>query len=193
MENNSLFHSSEKYINAFVKNDRTLLNELYEKFRPMIRCMVLQNNGTESDADDILQDALLALYCKAKTGKLVIKEFDNFFYGVCKHKLLDKLNSEKKFLKGAMKDLNYYSGADNFEAYEDHRLYQQRLELVAEKFAELGVRCKELLYLSWKGISLTEVAVKLNVSYSYCRKNKSESIKRLKTLVRQSSKFELLK
>src|SRR3954454_7221913 len=99
MKDNSMFHLNEKYIIALVKNDRTLLNELYEKFRPIIRCMVLQHNGSESDADDILQDALVALYSKARAGKLVVKEFDCFFYGVCKHKLLDKLNSEKKFLK----------------------------------------------------------------------------------------------
>ena len=52
-------------------------------------------------------------------------------------------------------------------------------KLFLEKLNELGEGCRELLRQSWKGIHLNEIAVKLNISYAYARKKKTECMAKL--------------
>ena len=54
-------HPDQKYINALLENDATVLEELYQRFSEKIKWMIIRNNGTETDAADIFQDALLSI------------------------------------------------------------------------------------------------------------------------------------
>ncbi|MBX3254602.1 MAG: sigma-70 family RNA polymerase sigma factor [Chitinophagaceae bacterium] len=188
-------HPDQKYITALVENDVVLLDELYRKFSGKIKWMVLQNNGSETEAADIFQDALLSIYNKAKTGDFTLTcPLEAFLYLVCKNKWLNVLN-KKKTQKVTNTDTDgfNYIGEDNFKLAEDCVLQQERSNLLAEKLAEMGESCKQLLKLSWSGISMDEVAKKLNVTYAYARKKKSECMARLISLVKQSPKFNSLK
>ncbi|MGN6436429.1 MAG: RNA polymerase sigma factor [Agriterribacter sp.] len=188
-------HPDQKYITALVENDTVVLDELYRKFSGKIKWMVLQNNGTETEASDIFQDALLSIYNKAKVGAFELTcPLEAFLYLVCKNKWLNVLN-KKKTHKVTNTDTDGFShiGEDNFKLAEDCVLQQERSNLLMEKLAEMGESCKQLLKLSWSGISMDEVAKKLNVTYAYARKKKSECMAKLIGLVKQSPKFNSLK
>src|SRR4051812_22625784 len=89
-------HPDQKYIDALLNNDAILLNELYQKFSGKIKSMVLQNNGSETDATDIFQDALLSVYYTAKTkGFLLTCPLEAFLYRICKNKWMNELNKRK--------------------------------------------------------------------------------------------------
>src|SRR4051794_40647617 len=78
-------HPDQKYIEALVNNNTVVLNELYKKFSGKIKFMVLKTNGTEADAADIFQYALMSIYRKAKTkGFRLSCPFEAFLYLVCK-------------------------------------------------------------------------------------------------------------
>ncbi len=62
--------TDQKYINALLSNDLKILEELYEKFSGAIKCMVLQNNGTETDAADIFQESVLPFIIKQEKTNL---------------------------------------------------------------------------------------------------------------------------
>ena len=59
-------HQDQRYIEALGNNDPQMLEEIYKKFSGKIKWMVMQNNGSEADAADIFQEALLTIYRKAK-------------------------------------------------------------------------------------------------------------------------------
>ncbi|MBX2920802.1 MAG: sigma-70 family RNA polymerase sigma factor [Chitinophagaceae bacterium] len=188
-------HPDQKYITALVENDPVLLEELYLRFSGKIKWMILQNNGTETEAADIFQDALLSIYNKAKTGDFTLTcPLEAFLYLICKNKWLNVLNKKKtqKVTNSDTDGFNYI-GEDNFKLAEDCVLQQERSNLLAEKLAEMGESCKQLLKLSWSGISMDEVAKKMNVTYAYARKKKSECMARLIKLVKESPKFNSLK
>lgn len=188
-------HPDQKYITALVENDTVVLDELYRKFSGKIKWMVLQNNGTETEASDIFQEALLSIYNKAKTGDFQLTcPLEAFLYLICKNKWLNVLNKKKTHkVTNTDTDGFNYIGEDNFKLAEDCVLQQERSNLLAEKLAEMGESCKQLLKLSWSGISMDEVAKKLNVTYAYARKKKSECMAKLINLVKQSPKFNSLK
>jgi RNA polymerase sigma factor (sigma-70 family) len=192
--NNTVQHCDQRYINALLTNDTVLLEELYQKYSGKIKRMVLQNNGTETDAADIFQEALLFLYHKAKTQSFVLTcPLDAFLYMICRHKWLNEL-SKRKSRKVTTNDINKFAniGENSFQLAEQSRLQQQRKELLEEKLSKLSERNKKLLALCWRHKSLEEVAKTMNVTYGYVRKKKSECVKKLANLMKQSPQFSSL-
>ncbi|PSR53574.1 sigma-70 family RNA polymerase sigma factor [Adhaeribacter arboris] len=186
-------HSDQKYIEALLNNNRVLLDELYRKFSGKIKRMILSNNGTEADAADIFNEALLTLYHKASTQNFELScPLDAFLYIVCKNKWLNELNKRKN-KRVILEDDEINLEEDSFKMAEDLILQEQRYKLLTEKVAELGNTCQQLLQLSWSGNSMEEVAQILRVTYGYARKKKSECMARLITLIKQSTQFNSLK
>lgn len=188
-------HSDQKYINALLNNDAVLLEELYQKFSAKIKSMVLQNNGTETDAADIFQDALLSIYQKAKTKNFLLTcPLEAFLYLICKNKWMNEL-SKRKSHKVKFTDTETYEniGYDRFKQIEECELQQARKDLLTEKLNKLSKSSQEILRLSWSGKSMEEVARIRNISYGYARKKKSEAMAKLTKLVKQSPEFSTLK
>ncbi len=187
-------HPDQKYIDALLMNDAVLLDELYKKYSGKIKWMVLQNNGTEADAADIFQDALISIYQKARTkGFKLTCPMDAFLYLICKNKWLNELDKRKNRPVTIIEGEGYNLGEDSFKLAEDCLWQEERLNLLGEKIGELGDVCQQLLYLSWSGINMEEVAEKLNLTYGYARKKKSECLAKLVTLIKQSTKYNALK
>ncbi len=57
-------------LEQIVKGDESALDYLYKKHYRMMLRLVLNNNGTEDEAKDIYQDALIAFWQKANSGKI---------------------------------------------------------------------------------------------------------------------------
>jgi len=188
-------HSDKKYVEALLANDEPLLRELYGKCFGKIRNLVIHNHGTIDDAWDLLQEAMLSVFYKLKQKPFTLAcPFDAFIYIVCRNLWIKKLR--KKSLNGVTFDVEegyYLKGEDDLALAEECRQQQERRNLFLEKLNELGEGCRELLQEHWKGIHLHEIAVKLNISYAYIRKKKSECMAKLVMLMRQSPQYEQLR
>jgi len=188
-------HSDQRYIEALLNNDAILLKELYQKHFGKIRQMALKNNGTEQEAADLFQDALLSIYKKARTSGFTLTcPLDAFLNVICRNKWMSELNKRKQ-RKVTITDPQRYNdvGDDSLQLIEDCQLLQSRHSLLADQLAKLGDSCKQLLRLSWSGKSMDEVAEILKISYGYARKKKSECMARLIELVKESPQFNSLK
>jgi RNA polymerase sigma factor (sigma-70 family) len=193
-------HPDQKYIDALLKNDQKLLYELYQKCFPAIRTTVLKNNGTETDAADIFQDALVDLFRKAKTSPVILHaSICAYLNGMCRNKWYDELGKKKHLEEAFNHSKGNNAGEESFTLSEEHRLAQARLNLIRKKFEALGERCKELLRLSWrknamgKRRSTDEIAEIFKVTSGYVRKKKSECIVKLIRLVMEDPEFKNLK
>src|SRR4051812_40466551 len=120
-------HTDQKYIEAILNNDATILQELYQKFSGKIKWMVLQNSGTEEDAADIFQEALLSIYHKAKTQNFTLTcPFDAFLYIICKNRWLSQLNKRKTEGVTIADTEGYIVAEDSFMLAEECWLEQAR-------------------------------------------------------------------
>src|SRR5690606_32863173 len=187
-------HPDQKYIEALLNNDLKLLDELYKKYSGKIKWMVIRNNGTEADAADIFQDALLSIYHKARTKGLQLTcPLDAFLYLICKNKWLNELAKRKSRPVTITEDEGYNIGEDGFQLAEECQLQEERLQLLSEKIEELGDACRELLHISWSGKTMEEVAERMGFTYGYARKKKSECMAKLVALIKKSARFSTLK
>lgn len=187
-------HPDQKYVEALINNDTLLLEELYQKYSGKIKWMVLQNNGSEAEAADIFQEALLAIYKKTIANSFVLTcPLEAFLYLICKNKWMNEL-SKKKSSRVTIQDTDVYNiGEDAFKEAEVYKVEQDRKELLIQKVAELCESCRQLLDLSWTGKPMDEVAKILNVTYGYVRKKKCECMAKLVNLVKQSDQYNSMK
>ncbi len=186
-------HADQKYIEALIHNDEKLLHELYEKYSPAIRNMVVKNSGTDEEASDLFQEVLIAIYQRAKKEDFRLTcPIGAYLHLLCKNRWINELNKKNKKRVTSIDDLGYNIGSDVFKEVAIIENQRERLHLLQSKLSELGSGCHELLQLNWSGHSLEEVAKKLNSTYGYIRKKKSECMGKLIELVKKSPSFKSL-
>jgi RNA polymerase sigma factor (sigma-70 family) len=186
-------HIDQRYIKGLLNNDTTLINEIYSKYSGKVAGMIVANNGSQDDASDIFQEALVDIYKKAATGNFILTcPFEALLIIICKNKWITILEKNKR--QGVtFKDPEGYSyGTDTFKETEQVTQYNERRNLLEAKFTELGEGCRELLQHSWGGKAMDEVAQLLKVTYAYVRKKKSECMGKLTELIKKSSDYKLL-
>jgi RNA polymerase sigma factor (sigma-70 family) len=164
-------HPDQKYITAFIDNDRRVQWEMYKNlkrdFVPLIEAMVLKNSGTLAEADELFQNSMVALYDKAMTGTLVLtRKLDCYLYGICRNQWMTKLNHKKKGFKEISRHIIEHYSNDGFEmsAREAEAMKKQRIEFLWEMLSQLGKSAQEVELLLLRGKSPKEIAQILNKS-----------------------------
>ncbi|HRH61224.1 MAG TPA: RNA polymerase sigma factor [Chitinophagaceae bacterium] len=186
-------HTDTKYIQALADNNTELLKEIYSRFARKIKLLVVQNSGTEADAEDIMQEALEAIYHKAASGNFVLTcPFEALLYAISKNLWLMQLRKKNRQPVTYTGDEQYQLSADTFKEAEAIIKNNERRQLLEKKFETLGEGCKKLLELAWSGKPLEEVAALLNNTYAYIRKKKSECMGKLAELIKQSPEYKIL-
>jgi RNA polymerase sigma factor (sigma-70 family) len=93
----SLFKSDLKLIESMKSGDDSVLGELYDKNIRMILKYVNANHGTDYEASELLQDALVVLWEKVQKEEFVLtSKISTFIYAVVKRKWLQELARRKK-------------------------------------------------------------------------------------------------
>lgn len=186
-------HADQKYIIALLNNNNKVLGELYQKFSGKIVRYVISNSGNRDDAQDVIQETLIAIYHQAKEKNLILTcPFEAYFFLLCKRKWLNKIN--KKDIKKVTVLLDIVSVSDEQERIaEETEIYEKRTSLIQEQLLELGGKCKELLDVVFTIKEMKKVAKILGITYGYARKKKSECMGKLTKMVRSSSKYNNLK
>ncbi len=186
-------HKDHKYIEAIKNNDSALIAEIYSTHFAKIERMVVQNSGTQADAADIFQDALIDIYYKAFNGFILTCPLDAFLYLICKNRWLSRLKKTKNE-KVTFIDSGGYDnlGQDVFKAAEILQQQDAKQKLLDNKFKELGDSCRELLTYCISGKPLDEIARLMDTSYGYIRRKKSDCMGKLVALVKTSPEYILL-
>lgn len=185
-------HEDQKYITGLLQNNTFVIQAIYQKFVPKVINYIIQNNGDNDRAKDVVQEVLITIYNQATERKLQLTcPFDAYFFLLCKRKWLNELKKNKN--KEVTIDEHIVSKNDDAQqlAFETS-LYGEKQALFMEMFQKLGDACKDLLKATFKIKSMEVVAANLNISYAYARKKKSLCIGQLTKLVQSSPKFKLL-
>ncbi|APY11193.1 RNA polymerase subunit sigma-24 [Seonamhaeicola sp. S2-3] len=185
-------HEDQKYIDGLLKNNAFIIQSIYDKFAPKVVNYIKQNSGSTDEAQDVIQETLIAIYNQASQKKLQLTcPFDAYFFLLCKRKWLNELK------KSSNKEvtINEEVLSKDDEAQElafETSVFSEKQALFSEMFNKLGKACKDLLTATFKIKSMEEVAKSLGVTYAYARKKKSLCIGKLTKMVQGSPKFNQL-
>lgn len=179
-------HADQHYIESLLLNDRQGIDEIYRRFSGKIKAYVINNSGSADDAADIFQETLIDLYQQARYKNLKLScPFEPFLLLLCKRKWLNELKKRSVIpvTKGD-DNLLVHVGQDVVAEAEQVEQQQKQSELYLQAMEELGERCRQIIRETLSGGPQEEIAAKLNVSYGYLRKKKSECMAALVKLIK---------
>ena len=79
------------------KGDEKALEFIYKKYYRMMTKLVITNSGTEDEARDVYQDALVVFWQKATSGKLVLtSKISTYVYSICQNLWRKELDRKKR-------------------------------------------------------------------------------------------------
>lgn len=150
------------------KGDEKALEVIYIKYYRMMTKLVLTNSGTEEEARDVYQDALVVFWQKARSGNLVLtSKMSTYIYSICQN-LWRKELDRKKRLSNESKDSSEVIDMDSPE----------REKIIAKCLDQLGDTCKKvLMYYYFDDMSMQEIADKLGFANTDTAKTKKYKCK----------------
>ena len=182
-------NKDDAYLKGILKGDHKVIGEIYEKFQSGIINFVEGQGGSEDDALDIFQDAILVLYHKAKDSDFELKSsLYTYFYAICKN-LWRKVRGRKMRLsKNEYKGLDLLSDDD----IEREILKKERYDLYLNKFSQLKEACRQILTLVNRKKSMNEIAEEMGYSSHYAREKHYRCKESLTKLVKKDPRFQEL-
>jgi len=163
-----------------------MVKEIYAKFSGKVKRYVLNNNGSQDDASDIFQEALIDIYKQTKYKDFILTcPFEPFLLLVCKRKWLNELKKRSVLPVTNNEDDLLTIGEDVFAEAELLEKQDEEARLFERMFERLGERCQEIIRASLNSDSQEKVAEMLGVTYGYLRKKKSECMAALVKLIKQ--------
>lgn len=160
-------HADQRYIEALHKGEQHLIREIYEKFSRNILTWVLQNNGDAEDAEDLFQDALLAIYDRyCGTDFQLTGSFGGLLMTICRRKWFDRLAQKKR--EADVRNVEgerYTEESPEWDMAEEVLLQQERQECLSQVFKLLSEQCQRLLSLLTVGeVSVEQIALDLGLA-----------------------------
>ena len=180
--------ATNHYLKGIFDNDTVILRKIYQEYFGRIAHMVNTNNGTEDEAKDVFQDALLVIYEKKFDEQFVLTcGFYTYLYAICRNLWYDRQRGKKAKKEDVLDEqLAVSDEYSTQEAIVEHRKY----ELYRQKWELLGEECKKLLNLAFDKVSGEQIVSLMQYSsVSYARKRKFLCKERLKKLIQEDKDF----
>lgn len=170
-------------IRGIANNERKALDYIYHQSFGQIKQFIVNNNGSEQDAEDIFQEGLLAVWRNIKAGKYENQKnvkLNTYVFQVCKYRWFEHLKSAK---------VKYNTRLNpEWDVEEENNLAQlqeeeERASYLRNLFAQLGEKCQQILNLYYyKKLSLAEIAEAMDYTPQSAKNEKYRCMQRLKTM-----------
>lgn len=184
--------TAKEILHGLKDRDTRVLDFIYDNFYFQIKVFVTKNHGSEEDARDIYQDALMVIYQKQQKDNLTLScSFSTYLYSVCRLLWLKQLEKRKQHItvteeSGIYVDVNE-NILDIFNLNEKYKLYQ-------DHFSRLSFSCQKVLELFLAGIPLKEIANILGFkSEQYAKKRKYQCKEKLVSSIKSDPEYKKLK
>lgn len=150
------------------QGDEKALQYLYKKHYRMMLKLVMRNSGSEDEAKDVFQDALIVFWEKVIADKLTLtSKISTYLYSVCQN-LWRKELDRKGRLTDEVEDSPEYVDQDR----------QERIDIVNHCIAQLGESCRQILiYYYYDKLSMNDIAEKMGFANADTAKTKKYKCK----------------
>lgn len=147
--------TDDYFLQSLVNGNNKGISKIYELIYPKIKNYILKRDGSEDDAKDIMQKALIQLSVRAQNKNFKItSSFEGYFMTICKNLWIREVKKSKLKVTNA-KVIDLVSD-DMDIAMSIHE--QKKWELFKEKLSKVSDNCRELLMLVFKKTSYKKIA-----------------------------------
>jgi len=138
-----LYFSDEALLVGIRNEEEAALAYLYKQHYPMILHFVQNNNGTDDEAKDIYQEAVIVFYEKVKNQNLELNcQIKTYLYSICRRLWLKRLALKNRFA-GMVTDSDTFIQVD--EEVTELEENELKFKKMGEALVLLGEPCKTLI------------------------------------------------
>jgi RNA polymerase sigma factor (sigma-70 family) len=156
-----------RLLEGIIKADKIQLVKIYNDFLPEVVYYVKKNKGTEDEAKDVFQDAIIILHKKAKEGLALQVALKSYFFSVCRNLWLMQLRKKKRLT--VLDDVELQENEpDLFNKMEQ----TQQENIFYKYYQQLPEQCRKILNLFFSKVPMKTIAEEMATSESYIKKRK---------------------
>ena len=161
--------SDDQVLELTRQGNEQALEFLYRKYYRMMLRLVVKNSGSEEEAKDVFQDALIVFWEKAhQPGFVLTSRISTFLYSVCQNLWRKELDRKSRLVREPQTEM----AAD----FDPDR--KERAQIVNHCIAQLGDTCQKILmYYYFDRLTMTDIAQKLGLSNADTAKSKKYKCK----------------
>lgn len=182
MKKHSLYIEKE-LLEATAAGDETAFAKLFEHYQPIIYTMVIRLSGSESMAEEIVQDSFLKVWLNRHqlTGMV---NFGGWLYRIASNLTYDALRKaalQKKRKRTVAGQMAEHQSDSPFTSTETLLLESQYARLVQEALGTLGERQLQAFRLvKLEGLSREEAASRMKISLSSLKTHLAVSLQKIR-------------
>lgn len=167
-----------------MRGDSRIISKMYKLFFPSVAYMITNNSGTQEEARDIFQEAVMVLYDKITHQNFELNcKLNTFLYAVSRRLWLKQLSR-----RGHTSNTTDISDFEDILKVEDdiqqHQELENKFEQMEEAMNQLGEPCKTLLQDFYIGnLSMQDITEKFGYTNSdNAKTQKYKCLQRLKKI-----------
>lgn len=174
----SLFflHRDARLVDLIRKGDEEALAILFEENRRPIYSYVIRNSGTVDDAEDMLQESLVILWERVRSGRYeYAAKLSTFIFATVKNLWSRRLAKRRREYPT---ELDPEVHSDGNPSALESIIDSENVELVRKALRKIGEQCRKLLTLYyWEELSMEEIAASLGFANAATAKAKKYQCK----------------
>ena len=164
------------------------LKALYDGLRPRVIKHIKQNQGSSTEAQDVLQDAIVCVYTSIIENKFRGESsVKTFTFAIVKNQWLNRLKRKQIELKY----INQNAGMEQVDNLLPTYYHQEKRVAIERLFSSLGSACEDILIkIYYMNYSMKDIVSGSNFENEQVARNKKyKCMKRLKNLVKENTHF----
>jgi len=165
-----------------LKKRNEALDFVYKSYYPIIKSMIMDNSGSQVEAEDIFQDSMIVLYSNARKADFKLTcTLKTYLFSIARNLWLNKLKMSNRMV---IKPINTEIIELSSEESEIATLNPRQMT-IKRQFENLGHQCKEVLYkFYYHRMSMHSIAKDMGLANEQVAKNKkSRCLKKLRISV----------
>ena len=177
----AIHYLEESLISELRKKNDSALRQLYHAHYPMVLHMVVANSGTEAEAKDIYQEAIIHFYERLQQADFVLTcKIKTYLYAVGRKLWLQRLAARNKFVR--IEEMESIEGMDEVASEIEEK--EKKFSAMDQSMGKLGEPCRTILedyYL--RNLTMDEITQKFGYTNADNTKNqKYKCLQRLKKI-----------
>ena len=163
-------YTDSEIVNGIRNRDHKVLSFIYQQYLPMIQVFSRKNTGTDDEASDLFQEALIVIFEKINSDDFTLSSsFKTYLYAICRNKWLMILRKRRtgpqivRDTEGMIENL-----PDTKRDWQKH----EQFEIYRKHFKQLSKDCQKVLNMFLKGHMLKEIASEMGFTEMYAKKRK---------------------
>jgi RNA polymerase sigma factor (sigma-70 family) len=183
-------YTDKAILNGVRTRDRAVLRYIYTQYYPMIRYFIIRNHGNDLDAEDVFQEAVVAIFEKSRKKEITLHcTFKTYLYSICRHLWLQNIDRSNMIVT--------VSDLDEFIVFEDKIGYEEEMQLrkriYQKNYMQLSEKCQKILWMFMERVSFEKIAREMGYkSTQYAIKRKYECFKSLIKRIKSDPEYKNL-